>query len=42
MSRAKGQAQAIRQEFIEHEGMRVIEVAEFDLVLTRLRVPEVV
>ena len=40
MSRAKGQAQAIRQEFIEHVGMRVTEVAEFDLVLARLPLPE--
>ncbi len=42
MSRAKGQAQAMRQEFMEHAGMRVTEVAEYDLVLAHLRVPQTV
>ena len=42
MNRAKGQARAIRDEFAEHAGMQVTEVAEFDLVLAHLRVPETV
>jgi hypothetical protein len=42
MNRAKGQAQAMRQEFTEHMGMHVTEVAEFDLALAHLRVPETV
>jgi quinol monooxygenase YgiN len=42
MSRAKGQAQAMREEFTEHMGMHVTEVAEFDVVLAHLRVPETV
>ncbi|MBM7807323.1 hypothetical protein JOD57_003160 [Geodermatophilus bullaregiensis] len=42
MNRARGQAQAMREEFTEHMGMRVTEVAEFDLVLAHLRVPETV
>ncbi len=40
MSRAKGQAVAIREEFLERMGMQVVDVAEFDLVLAHLRVPE--
>ena len=40
MHRAKGQAVAIREEFVERMGMHVVEVAEFDLVLAHLRVPE--
>jgi heme-degrading monooxygenase HmoA len=42
MNRAKGQAQAMREEFTEHLGMHVTEVAEFDVVLAHLRVPETV
>jgi quinol monooxygenase YgiN len=42
MNRAKGQAQAMREEFTEHMGMHVTEVAEFDVVLAHLRVPETV
>ena len=40
MSRSKGQAQAIRQEFTHRMGLRVTEVAEFDVALASLRVPE--
>ncbi len=42
MNRAKGQAQAIREEFTEHMGMHVTEVMEFDVALAHLRVPETV
>jgi|1185.fasta_scaffold81540_1 quinol monooxygenase YgiN len=42
MNRAKGQAQAMREEFTEHMGMHVTEVAEFDVPLAHLRVPETV
>ena len=40
MSRAKGQALAIREEFLDRMGMHVDEIAEYDLVLAHLRVPE--
>ena len=42
MHYSKGQAQAMREEFTEHMGMHVTEVAEFDVVLAHLRVPETV
>ncbi len=42
MSRAKGQGLAIREEFTRHMGMRTTEVAEFDVALSHLRVPETV
>jgi heme-degrading monooxygenase HmoA len=42
MNRAKGQAQAMREEFTEHMGVHVTEIAEFDVVLSHLRVPETV
>ena len=42
MNRAKGQARAIREQFTDHVGMHVTEIAEFDLVLAHLRVPETV
>jgi quinol monooxygenase YgiN len=42
MNRAKGQGQAMREEFTLHMGMHVTEVAEFDVVLAHLRVPETV
>jgi quinol monooxygenase YgiN len=40
MSRAKGQAVAIREEFVDRVGMHVVDVAEYDLVIASLRVPE--
>jgi hypothetical protein len=40
--RAKGQAQAIREEFTEHMGMHITDVAEYDVALSHLRVPETV
>jgi quinol monooxygenase YgiN len=39
---AKGQAQAMRQQFTEHMGMHVTDVAEYDVALSHLRVPETV
>jgi quinol monooxygenase YgiN len=42
MSRSMGQAQAMRQEFTEHLGLHVTDVAEFDVVLAHLRAPETV
>jgi heme-degrading monooxygenase HmoA len=42
MNRAKGQAQAMREEFTTHMGMHITGVAEFDLALAHLRVPETV
>jgi hypothetical protein len=41
-SLAKGQAQAIRDEFTEHMGMHVTDVSEYDVALSHLRVPETV
>jgi hypothetical protein len=38
--RAKGQALAMREEFTLHMGMHVSEVAEYDVALSHLRVPE--
>ena len=40
--RAKGQAQAIREEFTEHMGMHITDVTEYDVALSHLRVPETV
>ena len=42
MNRAKGQAQAMREEFTGHMGMHITDVAEFDVALAHLRVPETV
>jgi hypothetical protein len=42
MNRAKGQAQAMREEFTLHMGMQITEVAEFEVALAHLRVPETV
>lgn len=41
-SQAKGQAQAIREEFTEHTGMHITDVTEYDVALSHLRVPETV
>lgn len=40
MNRAKGQALAIREEFLDHMGMHVVDVHEYDLAIASLRVPE--
>ena len=40
MSQAKGQALAIREEFLDRMGMHVVDVHEFDLAVAHLRVPE--
>src|SRR4051812_16233797 len=40
MSRAKGHAVAIREEYVDRMGMHVVDVAEYDLVIASLRVPE--
>jgi heme-degrading monooxygenase HmoA len=42
MNRAKGQAQAMREEFTQHLGMHITEVAEFEVALAQLRLPETV
>jgi quinol monooxygenase YgiN len=40
MNRAKGQALAIREEFLDRMGVHVVDVHEFDLAIASLRVPE--
>jgi quinol monooxygenase YgiN len=40
LNRAKGQALAIREEFLDRMGMHVVDVHEFDLAVAHLRVPE--
>jgi quinol monooxygenase YgiN len=42
MHYSKGQGQAMREEFTERMGMHTTEVAEFDVALSHLRVPETV
>ena len=39
---SRGQAQAIREEFTSHMGMHITDVAEYDVALSHLRVPELV
>jgi quinol monooxygenase YgiN len=39
---AKGQAQAMREEFTQHMGMHITDVAEYDVALSHLRVAETV
>jgi hypothetical protein len=40
MNHAKGQAVAIREEFLDRMGLQVTDIHEYDLVLAHLRVPE--
>jgi hypothetical protein len=40
MNHAKGQAVAIREEFLDRMGLHVTDIHEYDLVLAHLRVPE--
>ncbi|GAB3358504.1 antibiotic biosynthesis monooxygenase [Modestobacter lapidis] len=42
MDRSTGQIAAMREEYTQMTGVRVLEVAEFDLVVAHLRVPEMV
>jgi hypothetical protein len=42
MEQASDRAMAIRAEFARNVGMEVTEVAEFDLAIAHLRVPELV
>jgi hypothetical protein len=42
MDRANEQASAMREEFTRAIGMEITEMAEFDLVIAHLQVPELV
>jgi hypothetical protein len=42
MSHTRDQFTTLREEFVARMGMDILEVAEFDLALAHLRVPETV
>jgi hypothetical protein len=42
MARTRDQFTTLREEFVQRMGMEIMEVAEFDLALAHLRVPETV
>ena len=42
MDRTRDQFTTLREEFVQRLGMEIVEVAEFDLALAHLRVPETV
>jgi heme-degrading monooxygenase HmoA len=42
MSHTRDQFTTLREEFVQRMGMQILEVAEFDLALAHLRVPETV
>jgi hypothetical protein len=42
MAHTRDRFTTLREEFVERMGMDILEVAEFDLALAHLRVPETV
>ena len=42
MTQTRDQFTTLREEFVQRMGMEIVEVAEFDLALAHLRVPETV
>ena len=42
MARTRDQFTTLREEFVTRMSMEIVEVAEFDLALAHLRVPETV